>query len=102
MNEVKLYWPQVEKQNKWFERVIGRFRAHRALFGCNTTEHDKTGLQQFGGVGLIATEAVNRARNGGKDPTGLGRWVWMRFQGRNGHVTSLFGVENKAWWHIRG
>jgi len=73
MNEVKLYWPKVEKENKWFERVIGRFRAHRALFGCNTTEHDRTGLQQFGGVGLIATdEAVNRAKNRGKDPTGLG------------------------------
>ena len=93
MNEVKLYWPKVEKQNKWFERVIGRFRAHRALFGCNTTEHDKTGLQQFGGVGLIATdEAVNRARNGGKDPTGLGRWVWMRFQGRNGHMTRVVSI----------
>ena len=25
MNEVKLYWPKVEKQNKWFKGVIGRF-----------------------------------------------------------------------------
>jgi hypothetical protein len=83
MSEVKLYWPLVEKQNKWFERVIGKFRAHRALFGCNKTEHDRTAIQQYGGVGLVAVdEAVNRARKGGHDPTGLGRWVWMRFQGK--------------------
>ncbi len=93
MGEVKLYWPLVENQNKWFERVIGKFRAHRSLFGCNTTEHSITGLQQYGGVGLIATdEAVNRARNGGKDPSGLGRWVWMRFQGRNGHMTRVVSI----------
>jgi hypothetical protein len=62
MSEVKLYWPRVENQNKWFEQIIGKFRAHRALFGCNTTEHDKTGLQQFGGISLIAVdEAVNLA-----------------------------------------
>jgi hypothetical protein len=73
MSEVKLYWPGVENQDKWFERVIGKFRAHRALFGCNTNEHSITDIQQFGGVGLVATdEAMNRAINGGKDPTGLG------------------------------
>ena len=93
MSEVKLYWPLVEKQNKWFERVIGKFRAHRALFGCNKTEHDRTAIQQYGGVGLVAVdEAVNRARKGGHDPTGLGRWVWMRFQGRNGHMTRVISI----------
>ena len=93
MSETKLYWPLVEEQKKWFERVIGKFRAHCSLFGYNNTEHDRTGLLQFGGVGLIAiNEAVNRARKGGKDPTGLGRWVWMRFQGSNGHMTRVVSL----------
>jgi hypothetical protein len=60
MAEVSLYWPKLEAINKWFERIIGKFRAHRALFGCNTNEHDDTGMLQFGGVGLVAVdESVN-------------------------------------------
>jgi hypothetical protein len=60
MAEVSLYWPKLEAANQWFERIIGKFRAHRALFGCNTNEHDDTSMLQFGGVGLVAVdEAVN-------------------------------------------
>ena len=67
MSEVKLYWPRIENQDKWFERIIGKFRAHRSLFGCNTTEHSITGIQQFGGVGLIVTDkAVSRAKTAAK------------------------------------
>ena len=44
MNEVSLYWPKVGITDKWFERVIGKFRAHRALFGYNTNEHNDTDL----------------------------------------------------------
>jgi endonuclease/exonuclease/phosphatase family metal-dependent hydrolase len=90
MNEVSLYWPKVGITDKWFERVIGKFRAHRALFGYNTNEHNDTETLQYGGVGIVAVdEAVNRARESGKDPSGLGRWIWMRFQGRQGHMTRV-------------
>lgn len=90
MSEPSLYWPKVTNENQWFERIIGKFRSHRALFGCNATESGRTGLLQYGGVGLIATdEAATRSRECGKDPTGLGRWVWMRFQGRNNHITRV-------------
>ena len=93
MSETTLFWPQVATENKWFERVIGKFRSHRALFGCNTTEPTRTGLQQYGGVGLVAVdETATRSREGGKDTTGLGRWVWMRFQGRNNHVTRIISI----------
>jgi hypothetical protein len=93
MAETKLFWPKVANENKWFERIVGKFRSHRALFGCNTTEIARTGLQQYGGVGLIATdETATRSREGGKDPSGLGRWLWMRFQGRNNHVTRVVSI----------
>jgi hypothetical protein len=32
MAEVSLYWPKTEAINQWFERIVGKFRAHRALF----------------------------------------------------------------------
>jgi hypothetical protein len=93
MTEPTLFWPLVSTENKWFERIVGKFRSHRALFGCNTTEPTKTGLQQYGGVGLVAVdETATRSREAGKDPSGLGRWVWMRFQGRNNHITRVVSV----------
>ena len=56
MAETTLFWPLVATENKWFERIVGKFRSHRALFGCNTTEPTRTGLQQYGGVGLVAVD----------------------------------------------
>eukprot|EP00978_Attheya_sp_CCMP212_P005014 scaffold11078_cov48-Attheya_sp.AAC.2 len=70
--------------------VIGKFRAHHALFGYNTNKHKDKDILQYGGVGIVAVdESVNRARKSGKDPSGLGRWIWMRFQGQQGHMTRV-------------
>ena len=44
----------------WFETNMGKARAHRALFGCNTKKHDRTGLQQFGGVAVIAVDVTTK------------------------------------------
>ena len=90
MAEISLFWPKVATENQWFERIIGKFRAHRSIFGCNSNEVKNTGLYQYGGVGLVSTdEGTNRARECGKDPKGLGRWVWMKFQGNNNHTTRV-------------
>ena len=93
MAEPRLFWPKVANENKWFERIVGKFRSHQALFGCDTTKITRTGLQQYGGVGLIAIDkTATRSREWGKDPSGLGRWVWMRFQGGNNHVTRVVSI----------
>jgi hypothetical protein len=39
---------------------------------------------QWGGVGIPSmTKAAHRVANSGTDKTGMGRWTWTRFRGRN-------------------
>jgi hypothetical protein len=35
---------------------------------------------------------MNRAKNDGKDPTGLSKWIRMCFQGCNGHMMRLVSI----------
>jgi hypothetical protein len=73
MLETSLFWPQVATKNKWFERIVGKFQSHQALFRCNTTEPAHTGLQQYQGVGLDAIDKTStRSIEGQKDTSGLG------------------------------
>jgi hypothetical protein len=37
MAEALLYWHKLDIKDKWFERMVGKVRANRALFGCNIT-----------------------------------------------------------------
>ena len=49
--------------------------------------NDRLARLQYGGVlnAAFGTTATRRFESG-KDETGLGRWVWMKFRGRNGMV----------------
>jgi hypothetical protein len=85
MMEVGLCWRKVGNEDQWYERILGKFRASRSIFANNVTELQHTKPLQPGGVGIIATDDVaHRVTSQGKDPTGLGRWAWIRLQGRNG------------------
>ena len=76
--------------DQWFERVLGKLHDSYALFAHNNQEPELTDKTQYGGVGLIASsELKHRIIDNGKDPTGLGRWVWIRIQGKEGHTTRI-------------
>jgi hypothetical protein len=90
MNEVGLNWKVVPADNQWVERTTGRLQNSKAVFAHNTTEPDLTDTIQYGGVGVVATkELANRVISTGKDPTNLGRWVWIRMQGKEGHTVRI-------------
>jgi hypothetical protein len=90
MNEVGLCWPKLEAGDQWFERVLGKLYDSYAIFAHNNQELDSTDRLQYGGVGLVASsEMKHRIIDHGKDPTGLGRWVWVRIQGKEGHTTRI-------------
>jgi hypothetical protein len=73
-------WSEV--QEDWCQRQI---IMSRSVFAHNVKELDQRKVLQPGGVGLISTEEVTHRITGtGKDPAGLGRWCWTRFQGKNG------------------
>jgi hypothetical protein len=95
MAEPWFYWPKLDIEDKWWlEGIISKVGAHRSWLGCKGTEPaHTTSMSQYGGVGLVAMdEAVGRARECDKDPTRLGGWVWMHFQGRNGHIIRVVTI----------
>ena len=85
MAEIGLNWRKVGNNDRWFECIWGKFKTSRSIFAHNVNELSVTKVHQPGGVGAIASEEVtHRVIATGKDPTGLGRWCWIHFQGRNG------------------
>ena len=85
MTEIGLCWKLLEIGDQWFERVFGKFRATRSCFAYNKTELQKTNKLQHGGVGLMAVDDVaHRVVLQGRDESGLGRWAWLKLQGRQG------------------
>jgi hypothetical protein len=85
MNEVGLYWDKLNACDQWAERAIS-LPDSTAIFANNTTEPQLSTKLQYGGVGIVATgEAKHRITSRGKDSSGLGRWVWIRLTGKEGH-----------------
>jgi hypothetical protein len=88
--EEGLYWPKLGKFNSQFERlkevfpIPGSFRFQSAF---NTRETDPD-LTQWGGTGtLIMSSLTSRVMSRGYDDSNLGRWSWIRLQGRgNSHI----------------
>jgi hypothetical protein len=90
MNEVGLNWRALPAGNQWVERTTGKLNGSKAVFAHNTTELQTTDTIQYGGVGIVATQEIaNRIISTGRDPTNLGRWTWIRIQGKEGHTTRI-------------
>jgi hypothetical protein len=90
MNELGLCWPKLAAVDQWFECVLGKLNDSHSIFAHNTQELEVTDTVQYGGVGLVSSSEVkHRIIDQGRDPTGLGRYVWIRLQGREGHTTRI-------------
>ena len=89
MNEVGINWAKLDACDQWSERTIG-LPGSTAIFANNTTEQDLSEKLQYGGVGTVVTDSTKHSIvSRGKDRTGMGRWVWMRMEGKNGHHVRL-------------
>ena len=54
-------------------------------------KHEDPGVFQQGGVALLAVSgAASRVFQQGVDESGLGRWAWLLFRGRNGLCTRIY------------
>jgi hypothetical protein len=79
LQEMGLYWPKVPTQDKWHDRLSGRFHSSLA---CNYNEPDTSEVLLPGGVGIITGPRLSpTCVERGSDPTRLGRWAWTRMKG---------------------
>jgi hypothetical protein len=78
MEEVGLSWGELDPSDQWDKRVMG-LTDGTTMLAHNATEPELSNKLQCGGVGMVA------AAEAGKDPSGMGRWVWMQMEGKEGH-----------------
>jgi hypothetical protein len=90
MNEVGLCWPKLAAVDQWFERILGKLNDSHSLFAHNNQELELSSTIQYGGVGVVSSSEIkHRIIDQGRDPSGLGRYVWIRLQGKEGHTTRI-------------
>ena len=86
ITEVGRYWPAVPPEEKWKEKTWGIFEngLHTALaYNAHQKWTNYEGTRQYGGVVTVAIgDACHRASDSGQDTTGLGRWSWVKLQGK--------------------
>ena len=86
MAEVNLNWSLVPTRDRWEERTIGWLEDSRVSMAYNV-EDEATSIYQPGGcLQVTSNKLVNNWDRNGKDPTGLGRWTWSKFVGKDQQV----------------
>ena len=93
LTEIGLGWKLLNNTDQWYERVRESFQSTRTEIAYNETEPEMTNRIQFGGVLAMAVDDVShRILSQGKDPTGLGRWAWIRMEGKQVHFIRAASV----------
>jgi hypothetical protein len=87
--EVNVCWHKLSPRNRLAERTMGWFETLHRSVAYNYQDKLATRHQYGGTVILSINNAASRVMDSGKDDTGLGRWTWTRFRGRNGIVTRI-------------
>ncbi len=81
--EVNVNWTHVSEEH----RLVNRSRHWWASSHFASTHNKNSTTRataQYGGVAMWSIDkAAHRVINKGQDPSGLGRWVWVRYRGEN-------------------
>jgi hypothetical protein len=98
--KVGLCWRKLIASDQWEERTFGKHHDSMSIFAYNTTEPTLEDRIQYGGVGIVASSKIKRSiLKRGKDPKGMGRWIWIRSAGKEGHhvgyVTFYYPCESR-------
>ena len=90
MQEVGINWSRMERRGQLKEL----FRTE-TLLRCSAAhnKHGHHGLRQWGGTAAMTFgDAAARVSETGVDPSGLGRWAWISFKGRNNFRTRIISA----------
>jgi hypothetical protein len=89
LTETDVNWNKVTVHNRLHERFLGWWQRLSINIAHYATLPSKrllsTLAHQFGGVALCSiNDWAARVVASGQDDTGLGRWAWTKFQGKDG------------------
>lgn len=90
--ESGLNWKKMPRSGR-LEEMMRTEAVMRTIAAHNETED--IGRRQYGGTCAVAYgEFASRVTDTGKDPTGLGRWAWMRCCGRDDNAVRMVTAYN--------
>ena len=83
MAEANTFWPKVKMTSRLYERTKEWFEARYLKVGYNSNDTDPP-RSQPGGVATMTIDKLSyKVAASGEDPKNLGRWTWIRLQGKN-------------------
>ena len=87
--ETNVHWYMLYNHASLYARVKRRWKNFKISTSHN--KHEKIGKTQRGGTCTVAVNQVAfREYSRGQDETGLGRWSWLEFRGKDEHVTRVY------------
>jgi len=93
-------WHHIPSSQRLPERTRGWWEATHLSIGHNTKDTN-TNPYQPGGVAIMShNKVVHQIARSGKDPTGLERFFWTTYQGKQPHSKNCHGVppmQHRKW-----
>ncbi|CAJ1938377.1 unnamed protein product [Cylindrotheca closterium] len=88
--EAKTFWPSINEGHGWSDRLRqatmkSEQKGFYSLVAYNRHQDRSaaTLAVQWGGcIATVLNQVAHRAKEAGRDPTGLGQWAYVRLQGR--------------------
>ena len=82
MTEINRNWNMVEEESKWRERTFGWWESSNTTMGFNVNDSIASNYQPGGTMLISIDRPAHRIIETGRDETGLGRWVWQKYRGK--------------------
>jgi hypothetical protein len=86
MAEINTFWARLPADHQWSKQNAGQLQQNKKTsLAYNRKDKEVRGQQQFGGVAVTSVgTCMHRNLTTGEDPSGLARWAWHRYQGKDG------------------
>ena len=87
--EVNKNWYMIDPEQGWRARTRSWWEAAKSVEAHNVKDCGGSAFQPGGNLLHCIDRLTHRVRESGRDPSGLGRWSWLRFRGRHDITTTL-------------
>ena len=96
LSEVNINWDMVEQKDNIWERTEGWFENIKLTAAHNKRDPNSERVQPGGTITIAKDDIVHTTRGAGTDESGLGRWSWIKFTGKQQYKTRVVTVYSPA------
>ena len=90
MSEINRNWSQIGADDGWRPRTRSWWEAAKSVVSYNVRDCNQSSFQPGGNILQSINRITHKAKQAGTDPSGLGRWSWLRFRGS--HEVSVMTI----------